>query len=110
MKYRKAQAKILANYPKPHEKTVECHMIQAPKWRPLLLCVHKELDYTGSQTNKWVLSDMTTGLKISKSAWKTREQAIKDGIGRLTKAGHERVVKQWEAFRAGTLTPRKDSK
>ena len=92
MKFKKGIVKVRANYPKPHMKAVECYVFKSPNWPSLHLCVHKELNSEGSQGKKWVMSEMSTGLKMSKFSWQTREQAVQDGIGRMDKAGSEYVL------------------
>lgn len=99
MKYKKTVTKVVANYPKPHMKDVDCYIVLAPKWKPLELCVHRELDYMGGQTKMWVMSEMSTGLKLSKDAWVSRELAVLDGIGRMKKVGYDNVIGGMERSR-----------
>jgi hypothetical protein len=85
---------------------VECYQVQAPKWRPLQLCVHKEVK---EDSKKWVMSEMTIGLKVSQFAHATRDAAIEDGMNRLQASGYEKVMIAFEA-RKKTLSEQKTQK
>ena len=69
----------------------ECYLVDAPKWKPLKLCVHKELDCAGMPGKKWVMSEVETGFKVSQFAWPSRDKAVEDGMARLANAGKEQV-------------------
>jgi len=92
-KFRAAMTPPEDSNEKAQIQIVECYAIQAPKWKPLRLCVHKELK---EDSNKWVLSDMATGLKISQFSHQTRDGAIEEGMERLQSAGYKKVMETIE--------------
>ena len=95
MRFTKSKFKVAMTVPKPHWREVECHALQAPKWKPLKLCVHKEQLEAGDG-KKWAMSDMTTGLRISQFTHPTRDEAIKEGLERLGRVGYKKVVETLE--------------
>ena len=70
---------------------VDCYMVEMPKWKPFKFCVHKELDCAGQPGNKWVMTEISTGFKISQFSRNSREQAVEDGMARLANAGREKL-------------------
>jgi hypothetical protein len=98
MRFTRTKFKAAMAKPEPHWEETHCFAIQVPKWNMLKLCVHKELTEEGAG-KKWVMSDMTTGLKISQFSWPTREGAIKDGLERLQKHGRDVVLENLEIRR-----------
>jgi hypothetical protein len=98
MRFIKTIFKVAMNKPSRHWKEVECYELQAPKWKPLRLCVHKEMTEDGKgQGSKWAVSDMETGMRVSQFSYPTRDAAVKEAMERLQKTGYEGVMEALEA-------------
>ena len=96
MRFTKTTFKAAMTEPELHWLETECFALQAPKWKPLQLCVHKEFTKDGPG-KKWAMSDMTTGLRISQFEHPSRDQAIKEGLEKLQEAGYAKIIETLES-------------